>query len=51
MGEESTQGTAIRKRLAFRAGNLPELQNLKKEVKHEIKRTKRSFRANLGTTI
>ena len=36
-----------RKRQAFRAGNLPEVEKLKKEVKHEIARAKRSYKEKL----
>ena len=36
-----------RKRQAFRAGNLLELKNLKKEVKHETARAKRSYKEKL----
>ena len=36
-----------RKRQAFIAGNLPEVEKLKKEVKHEIARAKRSYQEKL----
>ena len=36
-----------RKRQAFRAGNLPEVEKLKKEVKHEMARAKRSYKEKL----